>query len=282
LGEISTLSQNIAPFNPDVVFHLAWTGGNSHKHLNDIDQVYANVPGSLELIRIAKECGCEAFVYLGSAVEYGTYSVPVKETDPIVPSNLYGIAKSTTMALTRALCGQMGMRFCGVRVFWAYGPMDDPQRMVPSVTQQLLRGERPSVTPGEQLWDFLYIEDAVEALIGLGFNRQAEGIFNLGSGLPHSIRDVVSTIRDLVDPNAPIGFGDIAYRSDQVMHLQADISKLTHATGWRPRTALQEGLQQTVDYYRKGTNRDRNTRSLRDSPAYCRNDEGIGLHQRVS
>jgi UDP-glucose 4-epimerase len=81
-------------------------------------------------------------------------------------------------------------------------------------------------------------------------NPGAEGVFNLGSGRVVTIRSIVETIRDLIDPSAALGFGEVAYRPDQVMHLEADVSKLAAVTGWTPATPLEEGLRQTLAWCR--------------------------------
>jgi len=251
LDTIHRIGEDICSFKPEVVFHLAWKGGNSRKFLNDDSQAFENIPGSLELVRLAHTAFCSRYIFLGSSVEYGKYQQPVHETDVPEPTNLYGLAKLATLRLSQGLCAQYGMGFVGVRLFWAYGPMDDPLRMIPSVTKKLLARERPSLTPGEQLWDFLYIDDAVAALVALATNDSAEGIFNLGSGRPVSIRDVVSKIRGYIDPSLELGFGEMPYASDQVMHLEADITRLQAATGWKPKIGISEGIRRTVEWYTK-------------------------------
>jgi len=250
LATISNIIPNVEHFEPDVTFHLAWWGGNSSKLVDDPEQVYANVPGTLELVRLAHKTGCKGFFFFGTSVEYGTYQIPVRETDAVLPRNLYGYSKHALMQLTQALSAQWGMRFCGIRPFWTYGPMDDDLRMIPYVTRQFLDGKRPKITAGEQLWDFLYVEDAVKALTGLAANNDAAGIFNLGSGKVRPLKEIVTLIRDLIDPRLEIGFGEISYSRHQVMHLEADISKLRSATGWSPQISLEEGLRRTVEWFK--------------------------------
>jgi nucleoside-diphosphate-sugar epimerase len=250
LNNLQLIAEDIQAYRPETVFHLAWTGGNSRRYLNDASQVFDNVPGSLELMRLAHQAGCSQYVFLGSVVEYGPCHIPVRETDIPEPGNLYGLAKLTTLRLSEALCAQFGMRFCGVRLFWAYGPMDEPLRMIPSVINNLLAGKRPSLTPGEQLWDFLYVEDAVRALVALAQSDSASGVFNLGSGAPLTIRNMVTQIRDAIDPALDLGFGDVPYPLGQVMHLEADICRLKAVTGWVPTIGSLEGICKTVAWHR--------------------------------
>ena len=115
---------------------------------------------------------------------------------------------------------------------------------------KVLARDKPSLTPGEQCWDYLYVEDAAEALYQLALNPGAEGLFILGSGEAPSVRTIAECIRDMINPKSPLGFGEVPYRSDQVMRLQADISRLRREIDWQPRTSLETGLRQTVEWYR--------------------------------
>ncbi len=65
------------------------------------------------------------------------------------------------------------------------------------------------------------------------------------------MKSIVELIRDMIDPGLPIGFGEVPYQSDQIMHLQADISRLQRATGWVPQVNLDEGLKRTVSWYKE-------------------------------
>jgi nucleoside-diphosphate-sugar epimerase len=143
------------------------------------------------------------------------------------------------------------MRFAWLRLFSSYGPGDNPTWLIPSLIQKLRNGGKPALTRCEQLWDFLYVEDAADAVIQVALNEHAKGAFNLASGSARPLREIVETIRNSVAPNASLGFGEIAYRPDQVMRLEADIGRLSQATGWRPHTSLSEGIRLTMDSFGK-------------------------------
>jgi UDP-glucose 4-epimerase len=251
LAAVKQVSDEIQSFKPDVVFHLAWHGGNSYKYQNHPSQIFENLYGSLELVQIAKEAGSQRWLGLGTSVEYGKYEIPITENLRPMPDTLYGISKYCTCLSAEKLSQLYGIDFIWFRPFWLYGPYDDPLRMLPWVILALLQGERPALTLGEQRWDYLYVEDAVEAIWRAATTPQAQGIFNLGSGETHSIRSIAERIRDLIDPSLPLGFGEVPYRPDQIMHLQADISRLKQATGWSPNVDLDEGLRRTVEWLRE-------------------------------
>ena len=81
-------------------------------------------------------------------------------------------------------------------------------------------------------------------------DANACGVFNLGSGLARPLRDIMSMLRDAIDSSLPLGFGELAYRPDQVMHLEADITALTSVTAWRPKIDLEHGLASTIAQHR--------------------------------
>ena len=191
---------------------------------------------------------------MGSQAEYGPSPYPLDESAPTRPTTIYGATKMATCILSEAMCKTSGLRFAWLRLFSSYGPKDQLDWMIPYLTNALLRGERPAVTAGDQEWDYLYIEDAAEAVVKVACNPQAQGVFNLGSGHAYRLRDVIARVRDLIDPRLEIGFGEVPYGPDQVMHLRADISRLVSITGWQPRTPLDEGLRQTVSWYRDHAN----------------------------
>ncbi len=237
----------LAIFAPQTVIHLAWTGvGNRAR--NDPGQT-RNVHETAELVKWAAGAGARSWIGLGSQAEYGPGNRRIDENEPTCPTTLYGVSKLAACLVARGLCAQMGIRFAWLRLFSAYGPRDDASWMIPSVILQLNAGKRPALTRCEQRWDFVYVADVADAILRTALTAEAEGIFNLGSGEARPLREIVETIRDLVSPGAPLGFGEIPYRPDQVMHLEANIDRLQRLTNWTPRTSLMEGLRQTVAFY---------------------------------
>ncbi len=249
LGDSESAESGLRAWQPEIVFHLAWAGVTG-AYRNDPAQITRNVAGSLALFEAAHGAGMKVWVGAGSQAEYGAVDGVLREDRMPKPETAYGVAKHCLAVMTEKLCAMTDTRFLWLRLLAAYGPMDDPRHLLPGVIEQLLSGERPALTPGEQRWDYLYIEDAAEAICRLALEKTASGVFNLGSGEAHTVRFLVEAVRDLVDPALPLGFGEAAYRPDQVMHLQADIAKLTQATGWQPQVSLEDGLRRTVAWHR--------------------------------
>lgn len=250
-GDLQELPvKRIAEFGPEVIVHAAWHGV-TNQHRNDPAQIGLNVAPTVRLAQLAAEVGCKRFIGLGSQAEYGPLNRIISEEDSTEPTTLYGASKLAACHLTRVLCEQLGVRWAWLRVFSTYGPMEDASWLIPYLIRALLKGERPALTGCDQRWDFLFGPDAADAIWSVIANKEANGLFNLGSGHGDVLRHTVETLRDLIDSKLPLGIGDVPYRRDQVMHLQADIKRLTAATGWRPKTEIAEGLARTIAWHRE-------------------------------
>jgi len=245
-GDVDRLAPGVQAFAPDAVVHTAWFGvGNQFRH--DPRQLDANLAGSAALVTLAADAGARVFVGIGSQAEYGPQEGLLDEAAVTTPTTRYGVAKLAAGHLCRIAAAERGLRFAWLRLFSSYGPGDNPEWMLPSLARQLLQGERPALTPGDQRWDFIHVSDVARATLAVARSERASGVFNLGSGDAPPLRRTVETVRDYIDPSLPLGFGEVAYRPDQVMWLQADVTRLTAATGWVPIVPLAEGLQELVD-----------------------------------
>lgn len=248
LDDTSELEEALQHEPVEAAFHLAWSGVAA-EHRNDAEQMTYNVVHSMELWQILHDRGCRVFIGAGSQAEYGPCAGALREDMPTLPVTAYGSGKLALSILLKQLCGQVGMRFVWLRLFSAFGPADDERHMIPTLVNKLLRGEKPCLTAGEQVWDFLYVNDAVKAMCAC-LESEAAGVFNLGSGMPCILREFISSVRDVIDPALPLGIGELPYRPDQPMHLEADVSRLKAATGWAPATPLLDAIRETVAWHK--------------------------------
>ncbi len=238
---VDSFAKSFTAFSPDTVYHLGWSGvGNMHR--NELSQLTDNLNFAINLTRLSVDCGVQHFIGAGSQAEYGPANTIIDENTPTRPTTLYGAAKLSAGFLTERIAAMGGMRHSWLRIFSTYGAMDNSHWMLPSLIEKLLKRERPALTRAEQNWDFLHVTDASSAFLAVAATR-ATGTFNLGSGKTQPLRTIIETVRDLIDPSIPLGFGEIPYRPDQVMHLQADIKKLQQMTNWSPKVSLIDGLK---------------------------------------
>ena len=249
LGDRPALAAAFGKFRPEVIVHLAWAGV-ANKARFDLTQITENIDAACALVEAGAAAGCSAFIGTGSQGEYGAGTAMLEDSLP-EPTTLYGAAKVSTLYLTRQLAAQAGMRHAWLRLFSTYGPDDNEGWLIPMLITQMLRGERPQTTLGTQYWDWLHVDDVARGVLAAATTPVAQGVFNLGSGEAVQVRHAVETIRDLAAPGMELVFGEIPFRPDQVMHMQANIDRLKAATGWAPQVPFAQGIAGTVDWYRE-------------------------------
>lgn len=229
----------------DVFYHLGWDGtfGNAR---NNMPEQVKNIGYAVMAVEVAHQLECKKFVGVGSQAEYGRVEGLLKPDTPTHPENGYGMAKLAAGQMTRQMCADFGIEHNWVRILSVYGPCDGEKTMVMSLIRQLQQNQRPALTAGEQVWDYLYAEDAGNALKLIGEKGVSGKTYVLGSGKGRPLKEYIEEIRDEVNPGAELGFGDIPYGEKQVMYLVADISELTADTGFVPRVEFRDGIKRVL------------------------------------
>lgn len=247
----ATALEALRAFRPDAVVHGAWRGIRGASR-DDPAQV-ENVAVAVELLRACADAGVRRFVGLGSQAEYGPQPGVIDEETPPRPANLYGAAKLACGPLALALGRRLGVSVAWARLFSVYGPGERAGALVPDLAAALGAGRPFPLGTCEARWDYLYEDDAAEALEALAVRDDAVGAFNVASGAAVPLREVVVRIRDLVAPGAPLAFGARAPSPGEPGRLEASVRRLQEATGWRARVTLADGLARTVAALGGGT-----------------------------
>lgn len=247
IGQISELNNKIKE-QCDVFYHLGWEG------TGDKDNMYLqnqNVKYTLDAVGIANKLGCHTFIGAGSQAEYGLANVKLKEDTPTFPVTGYGMGKLCAGLMSRKTCEKFNIRHIWVRILSVYGPMDASSTLVMSMVNKLLNGEGPRLTKGEQVWDYLYVDDCAKALYLLSEHGQASQIYNLGSGEETLLKKYAEIIQKIVNQDIAIEFGSIPYNENTPKFLSADITKLKADTGFSPEISFEEGINKILATCRK-------------------------------
>lgn len=237
----------------DVFYHLAWNGTVGAAR-NDMPMQVKNIEYTVDAVKLAKRLGCHTFVGAGSQAEYGRVEGILGPGTPVFPENGYGMAKLCAGQMSRSVCEQLGMCHIWTRILSVYGPYDGKGSMVMSSLQKMLANEPTEFTKGEQLWDYLYSEDAADALLALGSKGVHGKVYCLGSGEARPLSWYIQLMHQLTESKADIGLGKIPYADKQVMHLQADISELQKDIGFKPQTDFEQGVKTLINYMERGLN----------------------------
>lgn len=251
LRERGAVRALVANARPECAIHMAWYAAPGK---------YWTSPENLDCVKmtlnLAQELaggGCGRLVAAGSCAEYDwDYGFLSEESTPLRPRTLYGVCKNATREILQGYCDSidMSMSFAWARFFYLYGPGESAERLVPSVTKALLEGEIAKCTMGEQIRDFLHVEDAASALYAVVQNK-VTGPVNIGSGVPVEIRTLVETLGKILNASDRIIIGALPSRPNDPPFLVADVRKLTEQTGWKNPGPFEAGLRKAVEWWQE-------------------------------
>lgn len=238
-------------FSEDPIFiELAWDGVFGEQR-NNMTQFSTNIPLFINNILWCSNNKIKHWIGFGSQAEYGNLNKEISEEDNCDPTTFYGNSKLILSKVSKELCGHLGIEHTWLRLFSVYGPDDNHEWFLQYCIKEMLQNNSLKLTKGEQKWDYLYVSDIVQALL-LIKPDQGLGITNLSSNSPISIKDLVIKVKHLLNSNSELKFGAIEYRSDQVMLMNGNNSKLMDSIKWKPETGLNEGLNNLIKFLKDG------------------------------
>lgn len=186
----------------------------------------------------------------GGAVYGVPERLPVAETHPRHPISAYGVAKASMEMYLEASAREVGMEYLVVRPSNPYGPGQNPKRLQGAVAvfaYRILRGEPIEIWgEGDSRKDYIFVEDLAEAvalLVNGDFDNRA---YNIGSGLPVSLHELIDAIETTAGQKAIIH--RLPLRKNDVPEIILDLARIEARTGWRAATAIGEGIRRTVEW----------------------------------
>lgn len=226
----------------DCFVHLAWNGTRGESRMDEVRQM-KNAQWSLSAVQSVLREGCGRIILAGSQAEYGPHMGQISEESECRPNTEYGKAKLDLYQKTLLLCKKAGAELVEPRFFSLYGPGDYAGTMTMSILRDMLLGHPCRLTKGIQNWDYLYIDDAIEALTHLCENTYPGGVYNFGSGDVRTLRDYVLEMAEITGSKSQLQFGAIPYPETGAVSLWPNVSKLQHTLGWVPCVSFGEGIR---------------------------------------
>lgn len=249
LRDADALRRAVAASRPDVVYHLAAHG--AYPAQTDRAAILAtNLAGTANLLDALAGHDYRALVHTGSSSEYGHKAGPMREDDRLEPRTDYAVTKAAATLLCLAEAYR-GRPVTTVRVFSAYGPWEEPSRLVPYVMASCARGEDPRVTAGAQPRDFVHADDVVALLKVAAHDPRARGqVLHAGTGREHTVRDMIETIVAVCGGGrVRAEYGAAPPRPDEPARWVASTRRTEALTGWRPRHDLRSGVARTWEWF---------------------------------
>ena len=205
----------------DMFLHLGW----AKTTIAGRDDVYTqlrNIEYTLDAVELSNRLGCKVFLGAGSQAECGIVDRPISADMIADPKSGYGIAKNCAAELAEIRCGQLGIDFKWVRILSCFGLYDNPNSFVSYCINTLEKGEPLNVTPCEQLWDYIYCDDAAEMIFNVAEKGVVGRVYPVGSGISAPLSSYLLTMKNVLNSDSTINFGAIPYYKNQAMYLVAD------------------------------------------------------------
>ncbi len=241
LEDAERVADLLARVRPDAIFHLNSLADGKR----DLDLVLptfrADVVSSLNLLLAAARHPVERVLLSGSLEEADTGKPP---------SSPYGAAKACTTLYGELFRALYDVPVVSARIFMCYGPGQPDWKVIPTVARALMRGQVPAIASPERAADWIYVNDAVGGLLAAVAAPAASAArVDIGTGKLTTIREIVTELRDLVQPGLTLDFSQAQPRANEEVKC-ADASATQAAIGWRARVGLNEGLRATIQALR--------------------------------
>jgi len=220
-------------------------------HSNKAKTMKSHFLGCQNLAKIFLKSKIKKFIQIGSSIEYGRKSSPQIETKENIQKtySVYGKAKLLSTKMLLKLYKIYNFPVTIVRMYLVYGPKQEPNRLIPITIINALKKNKFDCSHGNQVRDFTHVEDVVSAIIKILKNKKSSGeIFNIGSGKPIKVKEVIKKICKIVRSGKP-QFGKIKLRSDEISKLYPSINKAKKILKWKPTIKLDNGLKKTINSY---------------------------------
>lgn len=247
--EVAALAEEIPHQEYRCFFHLAWAGTSGPARADYVVQLN-NVKLACDYIKLCSEIGCNRVVYASSINEMETYEY--LQSDNIEPAGgyIYGTGKLAAHLMGETVAKLNGIEFIPVIITNIYGVGEKSARMIYTSINKLVHKEHCSFTAGYQTYDFIYITDAINSIIAVAEKGKAFNRYYIGSGEPKPLREFLLEMRDIVDPEAELGLGDIPFKGVDISYDQFDLKKVEQDTGYKNEVPFAEGIRMTAEYIR--------------------------------
>lgn len=236
---------------PEWVFHLAAYGAYSWQD-HALMAMRTNAVATVALVEACASSGCGAFVHAGSSSEYGFKDHAPAEDALAEPNSAYAVAKLAATAFCAQAARAGTLSAVTLRLYSAYGPFEDPRRLIPTLLAHGLRGQLPPLVAPDTARDYVAVEDVADAFLAAAAHtgHPPGAIYNIGSGIQTSVAEIVEVVRRLLSVSAEPAWGSHPARRWDTSCWQADPRRARSALGWSPSVDLETGLGRTLAWLR--------------------------------
>lgn len=246
LADISSLTVKIPDRDIDSCIYLAWAGASGDARSNAHLQL-DNIKFLLETVSVISEMGIKKFIGAGTLMELDALNYIPEDGSIPNPVSHYPTAKIAARFMAKIECSRLGLEFIWCFISNTYGP-GIKSGFIHYAIKNFLKKENVDFTSGEQLYDFVHVEDTSRAFVSVALYGKSNNSYYLGSSKPRKLKEFIMTIKEIVDPDLNIKLGTIPFRGNSLSIKDLDCTKLYADTGFKPIYTFEEGIKSTVSW----------------------------------
>ena len=226
----------------DVFYNLAWHGTAGILR-GDYDAQLRNIKYCCDSVVGAKKIGCKRYLYAGSIMEYEAMnSIPCNELKPSI-NTIYSVAKLTADFMLKVLANHTGLEYISVIISNIYGPNERSPRFLNTIIRKMMANERIEMTHGKQLYDFIYMSDAVEEIILCGEKGKPNHFYYIGNSKQRPLKEFVLEAKNIIKSDSKIDFGAVEFNGVELTYTEFDTGKVERELGYVPKVSFKQGIK---------------------------------------
>jgi len=241
----------IGKVSPSIIYHLATHG--AYPTQKDAKRILmTNVLGTCNLLDALDKSAYKLFINTGSSSEYGFKEKPMQEMDLLEPNSYYAVAKAAQTMLCQYTAKSQKKPIVTFRLFSVYGPFEESSRLVPTIVRRCLQGEALEMASPLTARDFIFVEDVVDAYLNIERLVECGGaVFNIGTGRQTSLKKIADTVVQLTNSHVEVHWNAMQGRIWDTSLWVGDVTRAEELLDWRARTPLEQGLTQTMEWFKR-------------------------------
>lgn len=233
--------------NADVFFHFAWNGTAGDARADESIQL-DNVKLACEAVKVAKAMGCKRFVHAGSLMSYEVVNSFSSESFIPGKNRIYSIGKLTAEYMSKTIAIAEQIEYVNVIISNVYGVGERSARFINSTVKKMLSNETIPLTAGTQQYDFIYVTDAVKAIILVAEKGQNLGNYYIGNSKQIPLREFVERMYKVLDSTSELRFGVVPMEAIVLDYNELDTGRLERELGFKPQVSFEEGIKKLGDW----------------------------------
>lgn len=233
----------------DYFYHFGWEGTSGEKRTNERIQL-KNVERTCDAVRVASQLGCEKFIFASSIMEFETEK-RITGNNKLALSDIYSLCKRNAEQLGRVVAENAEIGYVCALISNIYGPGEKSERLINSSIRKILKNEETAFSSGKQLYDFIYIDDAIEFLKAIGIQGKPGKTYYVGNETPKKLQEFLQILGEEACPGRDIGIGRLQESVDGLTYREFDTKLARKELGVSCKVSFREGIRRTIDYIQK-------------------------------